>query len=44
MIRYFMAKDLSDKDKADYQRFIDFSVQTGTLEHKVDVTKYLQTF
>jgi NitT/TauT family transport system substrate-binding protein len=44
MIHYFMAKDLSDKDKADYQRFIDFSVQTGTLERKVDVTKYLQTF
>jgi NitT/TauT family transport system substrate-binding protein len=44
MIRYFMAKDLSDKDKADYQKFIDFSVQTGTLTEKVDVTKYLQAF
>jgi len=42
MIRYFMAKDLSDKDKADFQKFIDFSVKTGTLEQKVDVTKYLQ--
>ena len=36
MIRYFMTKDLSDKDKADYQKFIDFSVQTGTLTEKVD--------
>jgi hypothetical protein len=44
MIRYFMSKDLSDKDKAEYQKFIDFSVQTGTLEQKVDVTKYLQAF
>jgi NitT/TauT family transport system substrate-binding protein len=44
MIRYFMAKDLSEKDKADYQKFIDFSVETGTLEQKVDVTKYLQGF
>ena len=44
MIRYFMAKDLSDKDKADYQKFIDFSIETGTLEQKVDVTKYLQAF
>jgi NitT/TauT family transport system substrate-binding protein len=44
MIRYFMAKDLSAKDKADYQKFIDFSVETGTLEQKVDVTKYLQAF
>jgi NitT/TauT family transport system substrate-binding protein len=44
MIRYFMAKDLTDKDKADYQKFIDFSVQTGTLTEKVDVTKFLQAF
>jgi NitT/TauT family transport system substrate-binding protein len=44
MIRYFMARDLTAKDKADYQKFIDFSVQTGTLTEKVDVSKYLQTF
>jgi NitT/TauT family transport system substrate-binding protein len=44
MIRYFMAKDLTEKDKADYQRFIDFSVKSGTLTEKVDVTKYLQAF
>jgi NitT/TauT family transport system substrate-binding protein len=44
MIRYFMAKDLTAKDKADYQKFIDFSTKTGTLSEKVDVTKYLQTF
>lgn len=44
MIRYFMAKDLTAKDKADYQKFIDFSTQTGTLTEKVDVTKYLQAF
>ncbi len=44
MIRYFMAKDLTAKDKADYQKFIDFSTATGTLEQKVDVTKYLQAF
>ena len=44
MIRYFMAKDLTAKDKADYQKFIDFSVTTGTLSEKVDVTRYLQAF
>ena len=44
MIRYFMAGDLSPKDKADYQKFIDFSVQTGTLSEKIDVAKYLQAF
>jgi NitT/TauT family transport system substrate-binding protein len=44
MIRYFMAKDLTAKDKAAYQTFIDFSTKAGTLPEKVDVTKYLQTF
>jgi NitT/TauT family transport system substrate-binding protein len=44
MVRYFMAKDLTAKEKAEFQKFIDFSVQTGTLEQKIDVTKYLQVF
>jgi NitT/TauT family transport system substrate-binding protein len=44
MIRYFMANDLTSKDKADYQKFIDFSVKSGTLEKPVDVTKYLKVF
>lgn len=44
MIKYVMAKDLTAKDKAAYQKFIDFSVTTGTLPEKVDVTKYLQAF
>ena len=44
MIRYYMVGDLTAKDKADFQKFIDFSVQTGTLPEKVDVTKYMQAF
>jgi NitT/TauT family transport system substrate-binding protein len=44
MIKYVMAKDLTAKDKQDYQKFIDFSVTTGTLPEKVDVTKYLKVF
>jgi NitT/TauT family transport system substrate-binding protein len=44
MIRYFMAGDLTAKDKADFQKFIDFSVQTGTLSDKIEVTKFLQAF
>ena len=44
MIRYFMAKDLTPKDKADFQKFIDFSVKTGTLREKVDVTNILKAF
>ena len=44
MIKYMMVKDLTAKDKAAYQKFIDFSVSTGTLTEKVDVTKYLKSF
>src|SRR5205085_1704642 len=44
MIRYFMAKDLNPKDLADFQKFIDFSVKTGTLTDPVDVKTYLQAF
>ncbi len=44
MIKYVMANDLTATDKAAYQKFIDFSVTTGTLTEKVDVTKYLQVF
>jgi NitT/TauT family transport system substrate-binding protein len=44
MIRYFMAKDLTAKDKADFQKFIDFSVTTGTLPEKVEVAKFIQAF
>ena len=44
MIRYFMAKDLTAKDRADYQKFIDFSVKAGTLEKPIDVTQYLKAF
>jgi NitT/TauT family transport system substrate-binding protein len=44
MIRYYMAGDLTAKDKAEFQKFIDFSVKTGTLPENVDVTKYLKTF
>jgi hypothetical protein len=40
----FMAGDLSAKDKADYQKFIDVSAQTGTLSGKIDVARYLQAF
>lgn len=44
MIKYVMAKDLTAQDKQEFQKFIDFSVTTGTLPEKVDVTKYLKTF
>jgi hypothetical protein len=39
-----MARDLTPKDHADFQKFIDFSVTTGTLPEKVDVNKFIQVF
>jgi NitT/TauT family transport system substrate-binding protein len=44
MIRYYMVGDLTPNDKAEFQKFIDFSVTTGTLPQKVDVTQYLKAF
>jgi NitT/TauT family transport system substrate-binding protein len=44
MIHYVMAINLTPKDKADYQKFIDFSVESNVLPEKIDVTKYLQAW
>src|SRR5712691_2321162 len=44
MVRYFTAGELTDKHKAEFQKFIDFSTDVGTLPEKVDITKYLQAY
>jgi len=44
MVRYFMVGDLTDKHKAEFQKFIDFSTEVGTVPEKVDITKYLQAY
>jgi NitT/TauT family transport system substrate-binding protein len=44
MVRYFMAGELTDKHKAEFQKFIDFSTSVGTLPEKIDITKYLQAY
>ena len=44
MVRYFMAGELTDKHKVEFQKFIDFSTAVGTLPEKIDITKYLQTY
>lgn len=44
MVHYFMAAELTDKHKAEFQKFIDFATAVGTLPQKVDVTKYLQAY
>jgi NitT/TauT family transport system substrate-binding protein len=44
MVHYYMAGDLTDKHKAEFQKFIDFFAENGTLPEKVDISKYLQAY
>jgi NitT/TauT family transport system substrate-binding protein len=44
LVRFEMVSNLTAADIADFQKFIDFSVTTGVLPEKVDVSKYLQKF
>jgi NitT/TauT family transport system substrate-binding protein len=44
MVHYFMAGELTDQHKAEFQKFIDFSTAAGTLPQKVDIIKYLQAY
>jgi NitT/TauT family transport system substrate-binding protein len=44
MLKYVMTKDLTPKQKEQFQKFIDFAASVGTLPEKVDITKYLQVF
>ena len=44
MLKYVMTKDLTPKQKEQFQKFIDFAASVGTLPEKVNVTKYLQVF
>jgi len=44
LVKFEMVSDLTPADIADFQKFIDFSVKTGTLPEKVDVSKYLVKF
>lgn len=44
LVKFEMVSELTASDVQDFQRFIDFSVKTGTLPEKVDVSKYLQKF
>ena len=44
LVKFAMTSDLRAADIADLQRFIDFSVKTGTLPEKVEVARYIQKF
>ena len=44
LVKFTMTSDLTQKDIADFQKFIDFSSDNGILSGKVDVTTMLQKF
>jgi NitT/TauT family transport system substrate-binding protein len=44
LVRYFMVSDLTPKNKAEFQKFIDFATSAGTIPEKIDITKYLQSY
>jgi len=44
MVHYYTAGELSEKQKAEFQQFIDFFAENGTLPQKVDISKYLQAY
>jgi NitT/TauT family transport system substrate-binding protein len=44
LVKFTMVHELSAKDRADFQKFIDFSVQTGTISEKVEVKRFLHQF
>jgi NitT/TauT family transport system substrate-binding protein len=44
MMHYYMVGDLTAKNKAEFQKFIDFATETGTLSKKVDINKYLKVY
>ena len=44
LVKFTKVADLTAKDKAEFQKFIDFSSENGILPEKVDVTKYLYSF
>ena len=44
MVKFTMVRDLTPKDRADFQRFINFSVESGTISEKVDVKRFLHQF
>ena len=44
LVKFTKVEDLSNRDRVDFQTFIDYSTQIGTLPERVDVNKYLVRF
>ncbi len=41
LVKFTRVSDLTNKDRIDFQTFIDYSTRIGTLEGRVDVNQYL---
>ena len=41
LVKFTRVADLTNKDRIDFQTFIDYSTRIGTLEGRVDVNQYL---
>jgi NitT/TauT family transport system substrate-binding protein len=44
MVRYFMVKSLTPKDRQQFQQLIDFAVKAKVIPEPIDVNKYLHAF
>lgn len=44
LVKFTNIDDLTNKDRIDFQTFIDYSTRIGTLEGRVDVNKYILRF
>jgi len=44
MLGYIMTKDMSGKQLADFQKFVDFGNEIGVVPEKVDVKKFIKAF
>jgi hypothetical protein len=44
MVKFTMASELIPANIAEFQKFIDFTTETGILSGKVDVTTMLQKY
>jgi NitT/TauT family transport system substrate-binding protein len=44
MLGYIMTRDMSPKQIAEWQKFVDFGVDIGVVPEKVDVTKFMKAF
>jgi NitT/TauT family transport system substrate-binding protein len=44
LVKFTMVRELTAKNRAEFQKFIDFSVDAGTISEKVEVSRFLHQF